>query len=154
MSVSLRMFKHLADDRSCAVGALGEFYAKRLLEGAGYVVFTGEKGQHAGDLVACDGMRSLLIEVKTSRLGADGRWRFTLQKNDSFGVTDFRQSDYVLLLLVMRSGRCDPYLIPVSRIAPARKHICISSHPDKYRGKWSEFRVRGRLSLAEQDAAY
>lgn len=127
----------LADKRSQAVGALGECAAKRLLEKAGYEV---RQGWHCGwDLRVMDRDTGQIVylEVKTARQGKDGKWRFTLVKD---GRTDHRRSDRVVLLAALDSGRIIPFLLPTA-VIEARRHIVITSHPERYAGRFAAYRV-------------
>jgi hypothetical protein len=83
------------------------------------------------------------VEVKTGRQAADGRWHFTLQKTRK---CDHRHADIVLILAVMNSLRCVPFVIPVPAIGNSRQ-ICIGPTPDRYEGKYAQFRQQGGLRL-------
>lgn len=133
----------LADRGRKAIGLMGEMIAKRLFESACYSVITPQAGQHRGDLVVTDISTGemLKIEVKTARRGKDGKWRFTLWKKNH---TNHRDSDYVVLLPVLKSGRVIPFVIPVSELEN-QKQAVITSHPENYAGRLSAY----RRSIAE-----
>jgi len=134
--------RYLSSNRR-ALGALGERMAAHLLTEAGYLVIS-PKRAHSGDLRAIVGANGFCVEVKTARKSCDGKWRFTLYKP---GHTDFRDSDVVLLLAVLQSGRCIPFAIPVAEIESDRQQICITSHPERYAGRWAIYRQDGSIIL-------
>lgn len=120
------------------IGTWGELTVYNKLEQAGWNVSFCHY-EKRGDLRAVnpDTGELLYLEVKTARQGRDKKWRFTLVKD---GCTDYRDSDRVILLAVLKSGEVVPFIIPVSEI-PARRHICISSHPACYKGWAAAYRV-------------
>lgn len=120
------------------IGKLGERLAALLLEQNGYIVSHQRVGQRKGDLKVIDPDGQIhRIEVKTARRSKDRKWRFLLYKS---GEQDYRNSDYVLLLAVTRSGDTVPFLIPVADLKQPRSIICISSNPRRYSGKWAAYR--------------
>ena len=134
----------LASEAACdtrhSVGALGERIAANLLEKAGYSVSFTHPGERRGDLRVCNPTTGEVhhIEVKTARRGKDGKWRFTLVKD---GATDFRDSDFVLLLAVLKTGKTTLFFIPVPELGQ-RRQICITSHPESYAGLFCKYRTR------------
>ena len=84
--------------------------------------------RHSGDLIAPNGAR---IEVKTSMLGNDGAFRFRLFKNDRYGYTDHRHSDYVVLVAIDNMRRLTLYLIP-TWILENQKAIGFKPNSTKY----------------------
>lgn len=137
------MMVHLSDKNRKGIGAAGEMTARLLFEKAGYAVRLA--GRHRGDLTVIDTTtgESTNIEVKTARRGKGGKWRFTLFKQ---GCTNHLDADYVLLLAVLKSGRCVPFLVPVDKLAD-QKQAVITSHPDSYTGKLAAYRQIGDLRL-------
>lgn len=127
------------------VGHLGEEWARIRLGDSGYDVVTTRCGDKRGDLVAIDRTtgEKRIVEVKTARRGKDGKWRFTLAKT---GHTDHRNSDVVMALAVMTSGRVVPYVIPTDVLRDKRT-VAITSHPDRYAGRYAPFKQSTALSL-------
>lgn len=137
--------RYLASNRR-ALGALGERLAALLLTEAGYQVQSAESAR-AGDLRAILSENEFRVEVKTARRGRDSKWHFTIRKNDQYGHTDYRDSDVVVLLAVLRSGRCVSFVIPAGDIPDEQQHICITSHPERYAGRWSVYRQGDEIRL-------
>lgn len=138
------MTMKLADCSRGVVGAAGEMTARLLFEKAGYAVRRAD--QHNGDLTVIDTGtgESWNVEVKTSRKNRDGKWRFKLIVA---GHTSHHDADFVLLLAVLKSGRCVPFLVPVNVLALQRQAV-ICSHPEKYAGKLAQYRQKaGALTL-------
>lgn len=133
----------LADHNRLGIGTAGEMTARLLFEQAGYAVRLA--GRNKGDLTIIDTGtgESWNVEVKTSRRNRDGKWRFKLVKA---GHTDHRYADYVLMLAVLKSGRCIPFLVPVAALENQRQAV-ICSHPESYSGKLAQYRQIGRLKL-------
>lgn len=139
----LGMEVHLSDRNRKGVGTAGEITAQLLFEKAGYAVRLA--GIQKGDLTVIDTTtgESWNVEVKTSRRNRDGKWRFKLFVK---GHTSHLHADVVLLLAVLKSGRCVPFLVPVAEIANQRQAV-ICSHPDSYSGKLAQYRQIGVLRL-------
>ena len=132
------MYVDLSRATAYAAGRRGEHVAAYLLEQTGrYDVAITDK-YHNGDLLAIDheSGEMIVVEVKTARRGNDGKWRFTLWKK---GSQNHRHSDVVLLMAVLKSGRCVPFVIPVHDVRD-RTFIAITSHPENYGGRWSQYR--------------
>lgn len=121
------------------IGTWGKLTVYQRLEKAGWLVSFCHC-EKRGDLRATNPLTGevLYIEVKTARQGRDKKWRFTLVKD---GCTDYRDSDKVVLLAVLKSGDVVPFIIPVSEI-PSRRQICITSHPASYTGWAASYRVK------------
>lgn len=119
------------------LGVHGEQVAMALFEKNGYRVL--RPGIKSGDLlvVHLETGEVNKIEVKTARRNSAGRWQFNLRKK---GKTDSRYSDYVLLMAVIVSGRVVPFLIPSEEVS-ARSQVTLFSHPDRYNGKYSDYRL-------------
>lgn len=131
-----------------AIGELGECIARLLLEKSGYMVITTRIGQKRGDLVAInrDTGEVFKIDVKTARRGKSGKWTFTLFK--SRGHTDYRLSDFVLLLPVLKSGAVVPFVVPRSALGE-RSTLKLASNPREYAGKWATYRQSTRRLVLE-----
>jgi len=121
------------------VGSAGELVAYDLLERAGYEVARIGRGDKRGDLLAIDKDTGEMwrIEVKTSRNTGRG-WRFSLFKA---GHTDCRHADVVMLLAVLKNGKCVPFVIPVSAVGN-RKTIEFRREPKDYTGQWAAYRQK------------
>lgn len=134
----------LSDHGRNALGALGEQWARLKLESSGYAVrYERQPGQ--GDLTAVSRATGEIfhVEVKTARRCSDKKWRFLLWKKNK---QDHRQADIVLLLAVLPTGHVVPFVVPSVNLAKQRQAV-ITSHPNRYGGKLSAFRQRGRLIL-------
>src|SRR3954470_192412 len=87
-----------------SIGIFGEQWLATHLEWRGYKVATNHKWRR-GDLQIFLGNRqSLYVEVKTARISTDGRYHFRLLKNDKYGATDHRRTDFVALLCITARG--------------------------------------------------
>lgn len=118
------------------VGAGGEAHAYRQLQEAGYVVtYPTERKQ--GDLKVIDKTTGEIfkVEVKTSREGRDGKWQICLNRGKK---TSVKHADFVLIQLVMRSGRVVVFLIPAWIIA-TKKQITWRN-PETPNSKWAQYR--------------
>lgn len=138
----------LSNKRAKSVGLYGETWAAAALERAGYVVSRAKEGDKRGDLCAVDTSTGEMIrvEVKTSRRGSDGIYRFCIERRIGARVcTSAHHSDFLILLAVTKTGTVYPFVIPVTDGLP--KHISFCGHPDLYTGKYSKFRQRGGLTL-------
>lgn len=137
----------LSDLKRKAVGAAGEWIAYNLLEESGYAVAMIGRGDRRGDLMAINRETGEVwrIEVKTARRTRTG-WQFLLRKNDKHGRTDCSDSDVVILLAILKSGRAVPFVIPVAAIG-TRKMISFRSHPEVYAGQWAQYRQKRKLTL-------
>lgn len=120
-------------------GFAGEFFARKMLEHAGYGVERQQKKKR-GDLRAFDDTREWKIEVKTAKRRPDGKFAFHLIQKG----TDFRHSDYVLLVAVCGNGVIVTYLIP-TRVLGARKTITLPKNLNV--SKWADYRVKGAARL-------
>jgi hypothetical protein len=123
---------------SCqAIGMMGEQIVYHMLASAGYIVSNTHPGEQRADLrVITPHGEVLRVEVKTARKACDGKWHFTLRKK---GKTDHSHSDVVILLCVMLTGFCVPFVIPTARIVH-QQQACINSDPYRYKGKFARFR--------------
>lgn len=136
---------HIATETRRSVGLVGEQMAARMFEDAGYGVVPCRSRSRRGDLLVIDRTTGEIfrVEVKTSRLGKDKCYRFTLVKS---GATDYHDAQFLLLLALSPTGYPVAFLIPVADI-PSRRSIQFYGLPDSYSGKWSSYRVRGSLLL-------
>lgn len=99
-------------------------------------------GQIGGDLVVTDtstGER-IKVEIKTARPDIKGRYQFCTRKA---GRTDTSKSDFVLLICIDNHGKHYYYMIP--SYSASKKNLTISSHPTRYRGKYSAYRIRSKI---------
>lgn len=132
------LIRQLSDQKAQAIGMIGEQLVYQALEAAGYRPVT---LQHGGcDLRAISPATGEIfcVEVKTSRRGKDGRWRFKLYKA---GHTDHRKSQVVVLLAITLSGDVIPFVIPTSELQNQRQAV-ISSDPRTYSGRLAAYRQK------------
>jgi Holliday junction resolvase-like predicted endonuclease len=138
----------LTNKRAKSVGLYGETWAAAELERAGYVVSRAKEGDKRGDLLAVDTSTGEMIrvEIKTSKRGSDGIYRFCIERRIGARVcTSAHHSDFLILLAVTKPGTVYPFVIPVTDGLP--KSISMSGHPAQYTGKYARFRQRGALTL-------
>lgn len=135
------IFDAIAQDDRHERGFAGEFFARKLLERAGYAVERQRK-RKAGDLKAedVDG-HSWKIEVKTAKRRPDGKFAFQLANQ---GKTDVNHADYLVLVAVCGNGVVVTYLIPTAVLAN-RKTITLPKNLNT--SKWSHFRVKAQVRL-------
>lgn len=128
------------------VGFLGEGICMAELQKSGYSV--SKAGRHKGDVRAVhpETGEIILVEVKTSKKGKDGRWRFTLFSKTNTASCDHNHSDVVILIAITKSGQPVFFSIPVEDI-PHCHSICIPSNPRDYAGKYARYRVKGQLTV-------
>lgn len=114
---------------SVGVGALGEILVTNALRyGQGVSCKrVGHTHSRIGDILVNGKTK---IEVKTSRPDNRGQYKFCLRKNDKNGYTDYRVSDYVLLVCVSACGLIHTFLIETCKLA--QRHITISNLTGKY----------------------
>jgi len=136
----------LANLKAKAVGTYGEIIVAALFEQSGYDVATTGRGTKRGDLRVFDALTGEFwdIEVKTARPNKTGRFQFCLRRDG--GMCDCGHADYVVLLAALPSGRCITFLIPVAKLG-TYKTLTITADPEKYAGKWKEFRLSGEMRL-------
>lgn len=128
-------------------GDYGEQYVANLLQNAGYNVEICSNLRFSGDLCICDPSTGefLKIEVKTAFESKRGQYQFCLFK-PSF--TDCSYSDYVALLCIDKHR--NHYLYIINAALFQRAKCCnISSHPTKYKGKWSSFLIRSDINFED-----
>lgn len=135
----------LADRNRRGIGAWGENYVAAKFQEAGFKVSFARIGERRGDLRIVDPETGEIyrVEVKTARRAKDGKWRFTLYKR---GHTDHANSDFVVLLAVLKSGRAVPFVIP-SQVLCRQRQAVITSHPENYSGKLAKYRRKGVIGL-------
>jgi hypothetical protein len=128
---------HLAQSH-VAVGKAGELIIARALETAGYAVSITHQ---RGDLTVVDQHGEIFyVEVKTARKGKDGKWRFTLYKHwQGRTCTNHAFTDFVVLVCVMKTGDCVPFVIPTPELLDKRQAV-ITSYPMDYQGRLAQFR--------------
>lgn len=131
-----------------AVGLLGEIAVARAFEANGYGV---DISHNCGDLTVIDTDGVIhRVEVKTSRKGTDGRWRFTLYKK---GSQDHRKADFVVLLALAKTGHGIPFVLPID-VCRSKHSATISTWPLTYNGWLSQYRQSMRkLRLPECEGA-
>jgi hypothetical protein len=124
---------HMAQT-AVTLGSAGENLIALALQANGYTV---RVGYEMGDLHVVDKDGTIYyVEVKTARRASDKKWRFTLYKKHQ---QDHRYSDFVVLLCVLKSGFAVPFVIPTSFVRDIHA-AAITSFPDTYQGKFSQFR--------------
>ena len=136
----------IGDKQKQALGAVGELIAIDLLVSAGYHVRLSKTGAKRGDLTVIDPEtgQTWLVDVKTARRSTDGYFHFCLYKRKK---TDYRYSDYVLLLAVNSAGTTVGFLIPREDIKFATS-LALGKNARTYRGKWAQYRIeKGGLQL-------
>ena len=143
----------LANKQAKSTGLYGEVWAISALERGGYKVERSKEGGKCGDLQAIDKETGEIsrVEVKTSRRGKDGNYRFCLERVVNGRVcTTIHHSDFLVLLAVTKMGTIFPFVLPVVDGMP--KHISITTHPTTYTGKYARFRQKPgclRLEVAK-----
>lgn len=144
-----QLMKQMSHPKARAIGALGECVAKLMLQKSGYVVSGAHPKEKRGDLLLVEPTSGKIfsIEVKTARRSSDKRWHFLLFKS---GKTDYRHADFVLLLQVLKSGTCVPFLIPVEALGE-RSQVCIGKPAVDYVGMWAKYRQNSRNIRLECD---
>jgi hypothetical protein len=144
-------FEFIIPDHRRTLGFAGEMTAAQLLTEAGYRVTRSRR--YEGDLKAQNRQTGELfrVEVKTAMRCKDGKWRFLLFKKSRFGVTDYRNSDVVLLLAVIESFQVVPFVVPVAALGRSRVQLVITSHPLRYAGWLAPFRQDGASLRLESD---
>lgn len=122
-----------------ATGYLGELLVQEMLKGTRWTVYR-PKMRKAGDLWVTDTLTGevLRIEVKTSTTSHWGHFQFCLRKADKHGTTSIDHADVVILLCIDVDD-VYPYVIPAA-FFEHRMKAAITSHPDKYNGRWTTFR--------------
>lgn len=141
------MTAHLAQTH-VAVGLAGEIVIARAFEGNGYAV---DIAHERGDLHVfdSDGVMST-VEVKASRKGSDGRWQFCLWKK---GSQDHRKADFVVLLVVSKTGFGIPFVVPIHVLRDKNK-VCLPTYANTYNGYLAPYRQSLRkLRLPESAGA-
>jgi hypothetical protein len=125
-------------------GAAGETFAAELLKSSGYDVVKRDEPK-CGDLRAADINTGEFwnIEVKTAKRRPDGRFCFHLYEN---GKTDYRYSDYVLLIAVLSAGKVASFLIPV-KVLKRRGAKTITLPKNLNSSRWSHYRVKRTVNL-------
>lgn len=126
------------------VGNYGEKFVKRLLRDSGYLARKPRKKRFCGDLwtYSIQTEHKARIEVKTAIESATGTYCFCLRKD---GHTDCGHSDYVILLCIDKYSNHYIYCIPSFLLQT--QCIKITSHPNKYSGKFAAFLVRGQVDF-------
>jgi len=88
-----------------ARGTAGELLAVELFRHAGYI--TGHSRHYkSGDAWVYDEIanRKKRLEVKISKVGVNGEYKFCLRKESGKGKTDYRKSDVLVLICLSKSG--------------------------------------------------
>jgi len=124
-------------------GAAGETLAQDLLCRAGYEVRKYPPKSKRGDLqvIEINTGEVWAVEVKTAKRRSDGKWCFQLLNKSQ----DYRHADYVLLVAVLSGGKTAEYLIPVSALERHGLKCLTISNVNS--GKWTDYRVKGLVSL-------
>lgn len=125
-------------------GSAGEFFARKMLERAGYAVERPKKCKQ-GDLRVVDNNTGEFwnIEVKTARRRPDGKFAFQLVGTGN-ARTNCKHADYLMLVAVCGNGIVVTYLIP-TRILARRKTITLPKNLN--RSKWADYRVKRTITL-------
>lgn len=140
--------KHKISDKflshNTAIGDYGEKHILKLLRQSGYKARKATRTHFQGDLwtLSTQTQQTAKIEVKTAIASGTGTYSFCLKKQ---GHTDYCHSDYVILLLLDNYHNHYVYCIPCHVIDTVS--ITITSHPLRYKGKWSKYRVHGQISF-------
>ena len=130
--------------KNTILGDYGEKYICNLLINSGYFVQICASERNCGDLRILDTQtgEKLQGEVKTAYESARGQYGFCLRKQNH---TDISYSDFVILLCIDKYNSHYQYVIPSGLIGS--KFLSITSHPVKYKGKYSPFLVRGAINF-------
>ncbi len=136
---NLSVGKHFKSSNT-AKGTMGELAVMRLLRKQGFKV---SRKRHTGyDLLATNKVTGqvLRIEVKLAYTGKDKKYRATTVKCGQYGSTDFRKSDFIIMLCQEKftGGTLTPFIIPCKDINT--RQIAITSNPQTYTGKYAIFR--------------
>lgn len=128
------------------LGLSGEKYIVDKISASGYIARFAGCERFSGDCLAINQYTGeiLKIEVKTAQCGAKGEYRFCLIKENH---TSHKHSDFVVLVCVDNNGTHYTYVIPSSLIFST--YITISSHPTRYRGKYSPFKIYDNINFDE-----
>lgn len=126
------------------VGDYGETYVSNILAYSGYYVQKTAHIAYSGDIRTINPQTGVIatIEVKTAVRDAKGKYKFCLAKP---GHTDYRYSDYVILVCLDSYNCHYIYVIPTSCITT--NHLTVTSHPLRYAGKYAKFRVSQKINL-------
>lgn len=113
-----------------ALGFFGESLMLNTFKSLGYPVETALP--YFGDLV----IGATFLEIKTIRRSKNGCYSATIRKN---GSEHLLFADYVVILII-EDNTIYPYIIPTKDLEPDLKRIHITSHPNKYAGKYNKYR--------------
>lgn len=127
-----------------ALGTAGEQMVYDWLRAAGYgVVFT--RRYESGDLRAQNQQTGerFVLEIKTAKKSIDGKWRFTLRKENSQSLDGVD----IVILMAIHEGQIIPFVVPAEVLSNQNQAV-ITFAPDKYKGKLARFRqTAGSLNL-------
>lgn len=149
--MTIRDLKRQFAQTHSSVGLAGEILVAQYLERSGYSVqILHDKGDLS--VVYPNNGQIVGIEVKTARRNTRGAYSFTLRKNwQGRQCCDVRKADIVILLCVMKTGDCYPFVVPVGAIGE-RRAVAIASYPWQYKGWLSVYRQPlDKLSLPVLD---
>jgi len=127
-----------------ARGTAGEMLARELLLASGYFAGTTRK-YGTGDILAFDhkAQRQFKIEVKVSRQGYQGDYKFCLRKEGKGGKTDFRKSDVLMLICVSKSGAFTVFCINTVNVGDVWS-ITLPGRLTGYAGKYRQYKQSNR----------
>lgn len=127
-----------------SLGNYGEIYVKNFLIESGYFVQICASERHSGDLRILDTLTGEIfqVEVKTAYCDYKGRYGFCLRKQKH---TDITYSDFVILLCIDKY--CSNYMYVVPSSLMGQQYFSITSHPIKYKGKYSCFIVNDKVNF-------
>lgn len=123
-----------------SVGAYGERLAISEFSRAGYDV-SKLRDKCQGDLVIYDEFNNrVTVEVKTSCINADGRYKATLEKFWQGRRCASFSADYLLLILLLPSGIAVYFLVPDYAVG-SRRQVSVTN-PFSMRSWLSTWRVK------------
>jgi len=125
-----------------SLGNYGEQYLYNLLTNKRYSCEIVAKLRHCGDLRILDTQTGeyMQIEAKTAYISHKGQFKFCLNKQNHTSLT---YSDFVILLCIDKRKTHYTYVIPTSLLYS--QSLTITSHPTKYKGKYSSFIQRDTI---------
>ncbi len=126
-----------------AKGATAEKAVASQLRSQGYKVKRLRLSGHDLEVTNPSTGEIVKIEVKFSSQNKDGKFRATTIKQ---GATDHRKSDVIIFVCQPKftGGDCVTFIIP-SKVQADKTFLCVTSNPNTYSGKLSEYKERWDL---------
>lgn len=122
------------------MGALGEAFARIYFTLCGYAILP-KQPKNGDTRIVCPVTGVILnVEVKTAQMRKDFKYSFHLSDPKR---GDYRDSDYLFLICVSRTGNLTLYSVPCKDVVNQRTitipHI---KHLDKYTGRWAKYLIK------------